>query len=264
MPNRKNSRNILLVAEQDDHADRCRHRLESMFRVIPAINARDGLNAFLQEEIHSVVIDSNISGIGGISLFQKIRHVASHIPIYYVCNRISSEDLEACASLGINGFFKKPVDPLELVAKIDGDMGQRVPDNLATLLKMEYPSGANELHPKIQLALKIIHDNYFRPFNKGLLLDRLQISSEYLSRLFRRDCGMTIPQYIGRLRVEKAKALLVNTSISTGKIAGMIGFQNANYFYILFRELTGSSPGELRKNQGISNIFPKKNKMSEK
>lgn len=247
MPNRNNSRNILLVAEQDDHTDRCRYRLESRFRVITAINIRSGLNAFLQEEIHSVVIDSNISKTGGVSLFQKIRHVASHVPIYYICNTISLKDLEACASLGINGFFRKPVDPLELVAKIDRDMGQRVPDNLQTLLRMESPSSVNKMHPKVQLALKIIHHNYFSSFKKELLLEQLKISSEYLSRLFRKDCGMTIPQYVGRLRIEKSKELLVNTSMGTDEIASMVGFQNANYFYILFRELSGSSPGEFRK-----------------
>ena len=246
MPNSKNTNNILHVAEQDDHADRCRSRLESRFRVIPAINGRDGLNTFMREEVHSVVIDSNISRIGGVSLFQKIRHIANHVPIYYVCNIISSDDLEACANLGINGFFRKPVDPLELLARIDRDLGQRTPDNPETLFLMEYPSRVNEMHPKVRLALKIIHDNYFRSFNKELLLNRLHISSEYLSRLFRKDCGMTIPQYVGRLRIEKSKELLVNTSISIGEIAGMVGFQNINYFYILFRELTGLSPGEFR------------------
>jgi len=112
---------------------------------------------------------------------------------------------------------------------------------------MEYPSRVNEMHPKVRFALKIIHDNYFRPFNKELLLNRLHISSEYLSRLFRKDCGKTIPQYVGWLRIEKSKELLVSKSISTGEIAGMVGFQNSNYFYILFRELIGSSPGEFRK-----------------
>lgn len=247
MPNRKNSSNILLVAEQDDHADQCRSRLESRFRVIPAINVRDGLATFLQEDIHSVVIDSNISSMEGVLLFKKIRQVTGHIPIYYISNIMSIEDLETCASLGINGFFRKPVDLVELVAKIDRDIGQRVPDNLQTLLRMEYPSGADKMHPKIQLALKMIHDHYFRPLNKDLLLDQLKISSEYLSRLFRKDCDMTIPQYVGRLRIEKSKELLVSTSISTGEIAGMIGFKNTNYFYILFRELTGLSPSEFRK-----------------
>lgn len=251
MLNRKNSSNILLVAEQDEHADLCRNRLESRFRVIPAINVQDGLATFLQEEIHSVVIDSNISSIEGLSLFNKIRQVAGHIPIYYICNAISSEDLEACASLGINGFFRKPVDPFELVEKIDGGMVQRLPDNLATILRMEYPSSINDMHPKVQLTLKIIHDNYFRPLNKELLLDRLNISSEYLSRLFGKDCGITIPQYVGRLRIEKSKELLANTSMSTGEIAGMVGFKNSNYFYILFKELSGLSPGEFRKNPGF-------------
>ena len=243
----KKTGGILFVAEHDAHTVRCRTCMESSFRVIPAINARDGLSAFLREDVHSIVIDSNISKTDGVSLFQKIRHIASHIPIYYICNMISARDLEDCASLGINGFFKKPVDPFELVKRIDRDIGQRGPDNLAPLLSMEYPSGIKEMHPKVQHALKMIHENYFRIINKEFILQRLNISSEYLSRLFRKDCGMTIPQYIGKLRIEKARELLVNTSMSTIEIAAVVGFQNINYFYILFRELTGSSLGEFRK-----------------
>lgn len=85
----------------------------------------------------------------------------------------------------------------------------------------------------------------------GDAADRLELSHEYLTRLFRRHAGVTPGKYLNRLRVEHAKRLLRQEGSSVAFVSDACGFSNGNYFARVFRQFTGMSPGEYaRANRG--------------
>ncbi len=73
------------------------------------------------------------------------------------------------------------------------------------------------------------------------------ISPTYLSFLFRKKTGVPFTRYLGQLRVQRAMALLEDSDLSIERIARETGFQNVNYFFRLFKKLTGITAGEYRK-----------------
>ena len=58
--------------------------------------------------------------------------------------------------------------------------------------------------------------------------------------------GLSFIDWLNRERVEKACALLENTDLRVNEIAIRVGIDNANYFSVLFKKLTGSNPLEIR------------------
>ena len=78
--------------------------------------------------------------------------------------------------------------------------------------------------------------------------EELNVSYAWFRRAFKRYTGIAPNQYIIQLKIEKAKALLADESKSIKSIAFSMNFESAFYFSKLFKEKTGSSPEEYRKN----------------
>jgi AraC-like DNA-binding protein len=64
--------------------------------------------------------------------------------------------------------------------------------------------------------------------------------------MFKKATGMTFTDYLGRVRVEKAKNLLLNPHLRVSEIAYAVGFQSLTHFNRVFRALTGQSPTDFR------------------
>ncbi|TCP97804.1 AraC-like DNA-binding protein [Cricetibacter osteomyelitidis] len=71
---------------------------------------------------------------------------------------------------------------------------------------------------------------------------RFNISPFYLVHLFKQETQFSPIQYLIRRRIGEAQSLLINTRYSISKIAGLVGYDNANYFSSLFNKMIGVSP----------------------
>ena len=79
------------------------------------------------------------------------------------------------------------------------------------------------------------------------LADRLGITPQYFSRIFHQQTGMSFPDYIGAMRLEKAHALLLkDRTASIRDICAKTGFNSVSYFGAAFRRRYGCSPSEAR------------------
>ncbi|CAM4163675.1 response regulator [Paenibacillus alkaliterrae] len=78
----------------------------------------------------------------------------------------------------------------------------------------------------------------------------VHVTPNYLSNLFKRETGIGFTNYVSGLRVDKAKALLRGTKLKMTEIAEQTGFDNSSYFTAVFKQLTGMSPSDFRKEHG--------------
>ena len=72
----------------------------------------------------------------------------------------------------------------------------------------------------------------------------LGVSYTYLSRAFKQDTGMRFVEYLNERRVNRAKGLLIRGELPMKEVAQQSGFRNYNYFFKVFKEMTGMKPGE--------------------
>jgi AraC-like DNA-binding protein len=85
------------------------------------------------------------------------------------------------------------------------------------------------------------------PLTLDDLADDAGLSRYYFSRVFRRKTGITPMDYVRRLRVEAAQALILRTPLPLKAIAAQVGFCDEYHFSRVFRKETGQPPGALRK-----------------
>lgn len=112
---------------------------------------------------------------------------------------------------------------------------------------------ANELSDSVStsaqrqamLAMSYIKENYWNPdLNLNHICNYLNISTSYFSSLFKEETGETFMEVLIRVRMNKAKELLEQTTLKNYEIAERVGFSDPHYFGISFKKMTGMSPTE--------------------
>ena len=87
-------------------------------------------------------------------------------------------------------------------------------------------------------------------FDEEISLEELSkiffISECYLSRTFRRVCGMCLMDYLNGVRIKEAEKLLAETSLPIGKISESVGYQSTTHFGRVFKKTVGCTPREYR------------------
>ena len=61
------------------------------------------------------------------------------------------------------------------------------------------------------------------------------------------DISKLLTNYVNHIRIEKAKDMLMNTNRKASEISASVGYDNTNYFYRIFKKITGVSPTMYRK-----------------
>ncbi len=100
---------------------------------------------------------------------------------------------------------------------------------------------------KIRKACLYFRDNLNTNVNIEKLSAELNVGYSYFRQMFRKYTGISPTQYHLSLRIQKAKDLLVSTDHSFKEIAIDLGFESYFYFSRIFKDKTGKSPMEFRK-----------------
>ncbi|MGN8771155.1 response regulator transcription factor [Paenibacillus barengoltzii] len=94
---------------------------------------------------------------------------------------------------------------------------------------------------------RYINDHYHQEITLQHIAERFFISRENISRKFKQIANENLSDYLTRLRIDKAKALLANSDMRLTQIAELVGFQDEKYFSRVFKKTTGQTPREYRK-----------------
>lgn len=147
----------------------------------------------------------------------------------------------------------------DLLPEKDEIMEKALLVRLLILLKRWYVTPEEEA-PVCEKAEEIrayLRSHYAEDITLSRLGAKFYLSPAYLSRLFRRQNGVSFSEYLIRLRLSAATELLNHSNQKISEIARNVGFHSDNHFCKTFRKYYGISPGRFRK--GCSKtVFPQK------
>ena len=106
---------------------------------------------------------------------------------------------------------------------------------------------------------RFIQKNFTRKISLSEIASVAGLSAPYFSTIFREEMGENFSTYLNRLRIEKAKYMLLKTGLSLSDIACACCFADQGWFSRQFKSFTGISPGNYRTRGGanIREIFVK-------
>ncbi len=108
------------------------------------------------------------------------------------------------------------------------------------------PSYIADMHHRFNTA-------YFEIYSLDELAVEYKINKFRLCREFAKYYEYTPIQYLNKIRIAKAKELLLNTDEKIVAISQMVGFENTNHFIRLFKEKTGVTPLTYRRETPVIN-----------
>ncbi|MGO4545144.1 response regulator [Paenibacillus sp. 2TAB23] len=111
---------------------------------------------------------------------------------------------------------------------------------LLSLLKERHAVGPYSRH--VSQAIGFILERYAGSVTLELAAGAIGLNPSYLSRIFKVETKSTFSEYLNRIRIDAARKLLENGQYSLKQISSQAGFSSYNYFFRVFKEMTGMTP----------------------
>lgn len=161
------------------------------------------------------------------TLFRKAAHVGGVHPIYIdeLSNKWAMKIEQALSLEALNNM------PLQMISSY-------------CLLTKEH--SLSQYSPIIKQALTFIDLNLSSNLTVKKVALEVNLSPDYLTRLFKKELGVTVITYINQKRIYRSLKLLKTTNLSIEEIGDLIGLSNTSYFYTLFKREIGISPKQYR------------------
>lgn len=100
--------------------------------------------------------------------------------------------------------------------------------------------------PTISRAKQFIREHQGEEISLGQVAKAVNTSTFYFCKMFKKATGLNFTDYLSRLRIEKAKNLLLNPNSRVSEVAYEVGFQSLTHFNRVFKKIAGESPSEFR------------------
>ena len=216
--------------------------------------AADGEEAVDLVERHLpdlLITDIKMPVLDGLELVERIRRSNPELRILIVSGYSEFEYARRAIELGVDDYILKPVDA-EKLREILRRIRIRL-DASAGTVDAEFGldrigARETELAKSVEVYLQ---ENYRRPYSLERLAASFGCKPAYLLRLYRKVMGRTPTQDLMRLRIEKAKRLLVgHPHIEVKQVAAAVGYDDPLYFSRVFKKETGFNPSAFKDSVG--------------
>ena len=118
--------------------------------------------------------------------------------------------------------------------------------HLAILSNQVIVQHENAEPPVITRAKEFINEHQTEDLRLGQVAKAVHTSTFYFCKMFKKVTGINFTDYLSRVRIEKAKNLLLNPNLRVSEIAFEVGFQSLTHFNRVFKKILGQSPTAYR------------------
>lgn len=125
-----------------------------------------------------------------------------------------------------------------------GCMVQTLTSLVICLTKSVERTQADFSSETVHKALTFIQQNYHTDLTLDKVAGAVYLSPYYFSRLFKRITGMNFTHYLTEVRINAAKQLLRQNTLSVKEVARAVGYADPRYFSSVFKKVVGVSPGD--------------------
>lgn len=149
-------------------------------------------------------------------------------------------------AFNLSDVFINEIDSFDALQKIRGFEY----DMIKSFAKLVQQAQVYEYAYPVSKIVKYIHVNATSKLSVASVADFCNMSPDYISRLFKKEVGITMSEFIHLEKVEVAKHFLEFSKMSITEVATLLEFCNPGYFSNVFKRTTGMSPLDYRREYG--------------
>lgn len=243
---------LLLV---DDNPEQLRLLVEALraksYRISVAFDGFQGYDRAVSIVPDLIILDVHMPRMDGFALCRRLKAnpATAHIPVLFLSSASEVDTKLTGLTGGGVDYILKPYAPEEVVARVQ----------IHLALVAQSASNADSTTP--ELAAPVDEDSVLvRAVQQALTADlsltprlaeiatQLGVNERRISRAFRKCLDMSPFEYLRQERMKKACQLLAETTLTVVVISQEVGFANAASFATAFREHSGTSPSDYRRN----------------
>ena len=251
---------IMLVDDNQDLLDFLQESLNGYFKeIITATGGDMALHMISTGKQPDIIVsDVNMPEGDGYTLCRALKNNEkfSHIPIILLTALSNTKSQNDSYRAGADASLSKPFEIDTLMEMIKSqlrhkeDIRKRYLDNKGESEKSHYSSDEEAFIIKFN---KVIAENLGNPqLDQHLLCRELGISRAALFNKMKAITGAGAKEYITRIRIEKAKDLILTTKLPVADISEQIGFTSQSYFSTAFKAHTGLTPSQFKQQNKAS------------
>ncbi|WP_160720484.1 response regulator [Bacillus sp. USDA818B3_A] len=194
------------------------------------------------------------------------------ISLYFTNWKMTDKNITAQS---LHLFYQDFLQLIFYVLQVKGIQANQVySQNLLTEKPQRVLKSLNSLKEWVVYIADIAMDQLHQPHEKGSVVDIVKkyildhlgeqrlsredianfvyLNPDYLTRLFKKQTGLSISDYLQLQRIEYAKKLLLETNLPVSEVALSAGYSNFSYFSTIFKKSTKLNPMEYRKKSLLS------------
>ena len=223
-------------------------RLLGIERLYKAGSMREALDTLCRSHIDLMICDIEMPGGSGMELIKCVKEKYPDVQcIFYTCH-VDFNYCQKAIQLGALDYVIKPIPYYELEDIIKKALKivekgrktkdlENIWDNYTDSAKTESP---------VEKVKQIIMDNLSVDVSRDELAARVYMSPDYLTKLFKKETGSSLSDYITKKRINLAEKLLRETDMNMVEISEKSGFSYSSYFIRIFKKKTGITPQQYR------------------
>ena len=242
---------ILIVEDNIEILNYLRDSFGAKYKIRTATNGEDALKIAEQDHPSLIISDIMMPVMNGIQFCKKIKQniTTSHIPIVLLTAKTTAEDQVVGFESGADDYVSKPFSMNVLEAKVNNliKSRRRLRDYYSKTLDVNPEEIAfNALDKEILEKSKAIIEKYLSDseFSVEVFAREIGMSRSNLHLKLKAITGESATDFIKKIRMGKAVALLESRKYSVSEISFMVGYSSASYFTTSFKKYFGHRPTE--------------------
>lgn len=140
-----------------------------------------------------------------------------------------------------------PMEELKGMEISVANMNKYLKNNITVAIECRDKKTGSQGKKALKSALDYVEEHYAEEsLSLNEVAQATKVSPNYFSAMFSQEMGQTFIEYVTQLRMDKAKALLLEGNVKSGDVGPMVGYKNPQYFSFVFKKTQGCSPREYR------------------
>lgn len=204
--------------------------------VAVASDGQEGLKLLNKVQPDILLVDIVMPRIDGLDFIHQARERLPHAVFIILSAHCDFEYSRRAMRYGVKDYLTK------------GEYTERELGIMLSAISHEDSSQEYPLYRfEINEALRLIHENLKQDITLESIAQQVGMSTNYLGILFYQQTGERFRDALIRIRMERARELVLHSPLRMYEIAQQVGIQNAQYFTFLYQKTYGITPAQMRR-----------------